>query len=181
MSKEIKITSPEEVESYILKLSASANATTQTLTTKMKGLDPLEFLAKIKFCQIGCDPLDTDRELNMIEQLDQTFTYLASFMAVEYLYTVHPEIPCYRLNLGTSGGHDIESCPDNTQIICKVFAAVRPTNNNKLRKDAERLTTKSSKHKYVFFMCPGYDRGMQSSDVSYPDVKVYSLGLPVAW
>ncbi len=179
MSKKITITSPEEAKSYIAKLSVSAHAMAQTLTTKMKELGPLEFLAKMKFGQIGYDPLDTDRRLNMIEQLNQTFTYLASFMAVEYLYKVHPEIPSYRLNLGTTKGYDIES--DNTQIICEVFAAVDPTNNDKLRKDALRLTGKPSKHKYVFFVCPRYAQGMQTSDASYSDVKVYSLGLPVTF
>ena len=179
MSKKIELKSPEEAKSYIAKLSESAHATAQTLTTKMKELGPLEFLAEIKFCRIGCDPLDTDRELNIIEQLNQTFTYLASFMAVEYLYQVHPEISSYQLNLGTRKGYDIES--DNKQIICEVFAAVDPTNNDKLRKDASRLTGQPSKHKYVFFMCPGYAQGIQTSDASYPDVKVYSLGLPVTF
>ena len=175
MSKRITINSPEEVKCYFSKLSVSARSTTQALATAMDELQPLEFLAKIKFGQIGNDPLDSSRKLNMIEQLNQTFTYLASFRAVEYLYKVHPEISSYRLNLGTAKGYDIESA--NKQIICEVFAAVNPTNNDKLRKDALRLTGKPSKHKYVFFMSPGYDQGMQSRNASYPDVKVYSLGL----
>ena len=51
------ISSPEEARSYTANISASANATSQILTTKLKELGPLEFLAKIKFDQIGYNPL----------------------------------------------------------------------------------------------------------------------------
>jgi hypothetical protein len=62
----------------------------------------------------------------------------------------------FSLNLGPQNGNDIIS-KDGT-IVAEVFAAVNPSNNNKLNKDIKRLAEnkveKNAKHKFIFFYTP---------------------------
>jgi len=137
--------------------------------------DPVELLMNMKFGEIGCDPLKAERSLNMIEQLNQTFTYLASLLAVESLLDIHPKAIPFTLNLGTAAGADIRSTGDGG-IVAEVFSATNPKNNNKLTKDVQKVSRiKESAHKYVFFMCPGYLKGKQESIPEYPDVTIWAL------
>lgn len=45
----------------------------------------LRSLWSMKIKQVGCDPLDAEAPLNFIEQLNQSFTYVASAKAVKVL------------------------------------------------------------------------------------------------
>lgn len=71
--------------------------------------DALRLLEAIKFSKIGRDPLDPTRCLNLIEQVNQTFTALVTVRAVEYLFDHHPEVSGFCVNLGTARGSDIKS------------------------------------------------------------------------
>ncbi len=73
----------------------------------------------------GHDPL-TGEALNVIEQLNQTFTILVSLRAVERLIEMHPEANGFRLALATSSGRDIESVePDLVAGEEPIQAAIR--------------------------------------------------------
>ena len=54
----------------------------------MSGPNALHALWALKVQKTGCNPLDAESPLNLIEQLNQTFTYLAS--AKEALIYSHP-------------------------------------------------------------------------------------------
>jgi len=69
---------------------------------------PLELLSALRFQTVGHDPL-TGQALNVIEQINQTFTILASLRAVGRLIEMHPEANGFRLALATSSGRDIKS------------------------------------------------------------------------
>ena len=114
----------------------------------------------MKFGGIGFDPLDSNRKLNIIEQINQSFTYLASFYALEVLFTEYPKLAPVKLNLGTAPGSDIES--ECGELAAEVFAAVAPTSNQKLKKDINNVLETESKLKFVFFMCPNFELGRQS-------------------
>jgi hypothetical protein len=45
------------------------------------GVIPLGFLYVLKFWSVGFDPMDSTRKMNLIEQLNQTLTYVASLKA----------------------------------------------------------------------------------------------------
>jgi hypothetical protein len=135
----------------------------------------LEFLYRIKFEGIGCDPFNIQRPLNFIEQVNQTFTYLASFKAAKMLFSWHSGLPSLRLNLGTQAGTDIESDYDGG-ISAEVFAAVTPASNDKLKKDIEKISKSQAKHKYVFFMCPNCDEGRYLKCKAPKEIKIWSLG-----
>ena len=96
--------------------------------------DPMEALRAMKFERIGFNPLD-GTPLNLIEQLNQTFHDLASFAAASYLLEHFPQCEGLRLAPQFAAGSDIRSIVP-CLLAAEVFAAVSPTNNRKLRKDA---------------------------------------------
>lgn len=79
-----------------------------------------------------------DRQLNLIEQLNQTWTYLVTLGAALYfLFVRHSDVGGFSLNLGTAAGTDIESVAPN-QVVAEAFAVVHPSNNRKLAKDQQK-------------------------------------------
>ena len=138
----------ESMDKALLQISSEINEnTSQTLFSKMK------------FGGIGFDPLDSKRELNIVEQINQSFTYLASFYALEILFTEYPELAPFKLNLGTAPGSDIES--ECGRLAAEVFAAVAPTSNQKLKKDINKVLETNAELKFVLFMCPNFELGHQ--------------------
>ena len=135
----------------------------------------LRSLWSMKIEQVGCDPLDAEATLNLIEQLNQSFTYVASAKAVKVLLSLHPELAPFTLNLGTMAGSDIESTKGGG-LAAEVFAAVNTKNNRKLAKDIEKVGKVEARFKYAFFMCPGYETGRQHQLETRQDVEVWSVG-----
>ena len=135
--------------------------------------EPLEFLRALRFQTIGHDPL-TGAPLNLVEQLNQTFTILVSLRAVERLLELHPEAGGFRLALSTSSGRDIESVVPNL-VAAEVFSATHPNSNQKLKKDIARLSGDPARYRYVFFAAPGYASGRQSSLETSPNVQVHCV------
>ncbi len=154
---------------------ASAGCARNKLLSISTAADPLILLRKLKFDQEGCDPLNPKRDLNLIEQLNQIFTYWATFEAAGYLWKKH-EVTSLTFHLGTTAGWDIETA-DNGGIAAEVFSAVTPQNNSKLRKDVAKVSRAGVKHKYVFYSCPGYTPGIQPTDTRHPDVMIVSVGI----
>ena len=172
---QITIRNAEEIENYIEDLRSSAEKAQLQLAEISGYTEPLELLFRIKFEKIGFDPLNQQRSLNLIEQINQTFTYLASFKAAALLFSWYPHIESLNLNLGTKAGIDIES-DDDGGIAAEVFAAVTPRNNKKLIKDIEKVSKEKAAHKYVFFMSPDHDEGPYRGNESVDGIKVWSLG-----
>ena len=132
--------------------------------------DALHVLKAVKFDKIGRDPMDPTRPLNLIEQVNQTFTALVSVRAVEYLFSHHPEAAPFRVNLGTARGFDIESLDGS--VAAEVFSATHPSSNDKLKNDIAQVGESPAKHRYVFFHCPG-DHACRSDG----EVRIIPLGL----
>ena len=151
--KKILLKHPSEVHEHIEILIDTANEAQMNILELSESCNGLQLLEKMKFEKIGFDPLNVQRQLNLIEQINQTFTYLASFKAVEILFQQHSEASEFILNLGTTTGTDIES-KDAGGIAAEVFAATKPSSNNKLKKDINKVSATGMAHKYVFFLCP---------------------------
>jgi len=130
----------------------------------------------MRFEEVGFDPIDGSSPLNIVEQLNQSFTYIASVKAVKTLLTLHPDLVPFTLNLGTQSGSDIES-GQGGGVAAEVFAAVRPSNNNKLQKDIAKVALTDAQYKYVFFMAPGFEEGRRRELESNTQVLVWSLGV----
>ena len=172
MLKSFVVNNIKELEQLEQKLYESMDKTLYQISSEIDANTSQALFAKMKFGGIGFDPLDPKRALNIIEQINQSFTYLASFYALEVLFTEYSELAPFRLNLGTAPGSDIES--ECGELAAEVFASVTPTNNQKLRKDIDKVLETEARLKFVFFMCPNFELGRQPQ-LERSDVVVWAL------
>ena len=149
MARRLEVDSVERVKDLEAQVAQAAVQSTAALAELMKKGAGLPTLSHIKFKKIGCDPLDPNRPLNLIEQVNQTFTYLVTLKAVEYLLQKYPAAGPFQLNLGAIGGSDIGST--DGRIAAEVFAATTPGSNNKLNKDVAKVLRTDAELKYVFY------------------------------
>jgi hypothetical protein len=173
--KQIVISSEREIDEYEATLRKTAQHACRRINGLSEKTDSIEFLEKLKFEQVGVDPLNESRALNIIEQVNQTFTYLASFRAAKLLFEWHPTIGSLTLNLGTAKGSDIETT-EGIKIAAEIFAATSPNSNQKLKRDIAKVTAVPAEYKYVFFVCPGIEPGPYER-VPTDGVAVWSLGI----
>jgi len=143
-----------ELELLVERVKASAKQTSDQLIHLLKVVDGVDLFSKLRFEEIGCDPLDPNRPLNFIEQLNQTSSYLVSFGATAYLLKHHGASAPFTLRLGPIRGYDITSA--DGQVVAETFAAVSPDSNQKLKQDTSRVKESNAEHKYVFYYCPGF-------------------------
>ena len=99
----------EAVQVFKEQVRHAAREAVGALRTIAESEEPLAVLNALKFKQIGYDPLQPDVPLNLIEQVNQTVTYLVTAAAVKSLLLVHPQSAPFETNLGTAAGSDIES------------------------------------------------------------------------
>ncbi|MBD3402528.1 hypothetical protein GF420_06510 [candidate division GN15 bacterium] len=167
----IVVRSLEELERYEREIDTSAKRAIDALRqAPERGVRLLE---RIKYERIGWHPIE-NRRLNLIEQVNQTFSYLTCFKAIRQLLSEFPESGGFRLHLGTDPGPDIESVEQNL-VVAEVFAAVSITNNNKLYRDMERVAASEARHKYVFFSVPGFPPGRQPQLETNNGIQVWAI------
>lgn len=163
MTRKQSIQSPADLDRLEELVLASASVAVLSLA-EVASRPPIDALAAAKFAQIGRDPLDPSRPLNLIEQINQTFTYLASVAGARWLLHQHPECAPLTLNLGTQGGFDIQSCCG--QFVAETFAATDPRSNKKLKKDLSRLEASNAPHRFLFYLSPVKHRGPEHDGIS---------------
>ena len=171
--KQRRIHSVEDANALVAAVTISANKSLAQLS--QLGANGLQALWNMKVRPVGCDPLDSELPLNLIEQVNQSFTYIATAKAARLLIAEHPELLPLSVNLGTSPGSDIESL-QSPGLAAEVFAAVNTSNNRKLAKDVAKVSKCAAAFKYVFFMCPGYSAGRQRRLERGEGVQVWSVG-----
>lgn len=172
------ISSVADIDQAVQSVRSAAERTVRTLRTLLGNeSDSLQVLRLMKFTELGHHPSE-DRSLNLIEQVNQTFTYLVSLEAARWVLQQHPKLQDQGLmvNLGTEPGFDLESVEIGF-LAGEVFAATHPKSNDKLRKDVTRLAEKamSVKHRYVFFSCPGYAIGRHPMLETVPGIELWSF------
>jgi hypothetical protein len=171
--KQRSIYTAAEAEHIVAAVTSSAEKSLKHVSELAAG--GLETFWRMKVHPMGCDPLNSESPLNLIEQLNQSFTYIASAKAVRLLFGLHPGLAPFKLNLGNVGGSDIESA-ESPGLAAEVFAAVNTKNNRKLANDLAKVGRCTAQYKYVFFMCPGYAEGRQQSLESVAGIQVWSVG-----
>jgi hypothetical protein len=150
--KQLTVASLAQLHSLEALVTSSALQTLTRVREELQGTPDLVATARLKFEQVGCDPLDVGRALNFVEQLNQSFTYLATLEATRRLFALHPTHAPFHLNLGTAPGSDIAST--DGAVAAETFAATHPDSNNKLRKDVERVRATGALYRYVFYLSP---------------------------
>lgn len=138
--------------------------------------DPLDVLRRLKFETIGCHPVE-DRPLNAVEQINQTWTFAVAIAAVKRLLVLHPTVGGFRLAPGAHAALklDIMSIEEN-QVGAETFAAVTPGNNEKLKRELDKLgACREVLHRYVFFMSPTHPGTMRRQDLERDGIQVWSV------
>jgi hypothetical protein len=79
-----------EIDPLLERVRAAASPTAQVLA-RLTAAEPdgLEVLRRLKFTEMARHPID-DRSLNLVEQINQTWTYLVTLKAMPFLFERHP-------------------------------------------------------------------------------------------
>ena len=82
----------------LAQVRAAADQTAQAIRRLVDAEpDGIEVLRRMKFTKIARHPL-ADRPLNLVEQINQTWTCLVSLRALPFLFERHPDAGGFRLN-----------------------------------------------------------------------------------
>jgi len=101
--------------------------------------DPLNLLRKMKFEQIGRHPVE-DRSLNLIEQVNQTWTYAVALAAASKLIELHPDAGGFYVAPGAHMSIPLDIMSRREGLVgAETFAAVDPRNNRKLVRDIKKM------------------------------------------
>jgi hypothetical protein len=81
-----------------------SNKSEKQLQTLMPGItaqtgDPLDLLRRMKFETIGSHPIE-GHALNLVEQINQTWSYVVALAAARQLLELHPDVEGYQLAPG---------------------------------------------------------------------------------
>ncbi|WP_125226278.1 hypothetical protein [Leptospira levettii] len=120
---------------------------TKGLMDSLISKSTFDYFYALKFEKIGSNSFNPDPS-NLIEQINQTFSNITTFLGLEYLMDKHGEQIFY-LNLEFTKGYDILS--KDGMIACETFSAVNLKNNDKLKSDIEKLSKSPQPLKYVFY------------------------------
>jgi hypothetical protein len=165
-----------EIDPLLERVRAAATRTTRAIGELIASeSDGIAILHKMKFTEMAWHPVG-DRPLNLIEQLNQTWTYLVTLKALPFLFERHPAAGGFSLNLGTASGTDIESVVPGV-VAAEVFAAVHPKNNRKVEKDLKKLALEcpDAQFRYVFFGAPGFRHERQHKLETVDGIEVWGI------
>jgi hypothetical protein len=140
-------------------LAAIESSTSRAIQAVAATTSPTESLRRMKFEQVGFHPIE-GRPLNLIEQINQTFTYLVALKATESLIKRHPEAGGFNLAPGATMAQPLDIMSIEPDLVgAETFAAVHPDNNRKLAKDLAKLALATCRYRYAFFYSPGFQPG----------------------
>jgi hypothetical protein len=138
--------------------------------------DPLEFLKSVKFEKKGYHPV-THHSLNLIEQVNQTWTFLVALCAVKRLLERHPDADGFTLAPGASASQELDIMSIRPGFVgAETFAATSPGSNGKLKKDLAKMARRPEIHRYIF-ACPQerYRENMRHPNHEQTGIEVWSL------
>ena len=137
--------------------------------------DPLDMLKHMKFQAVGFHPVE-DRALNVVEQINQTWTYFVAASAAKQLLELHPDVGGFYLAPGAHASLELDIMSDAPGMVgAETFAAVDPRNNRKLYLDLQKMAARTERHRYVFFMSPLYSEAGRQTKLERDGVEVWSL------
>lgn len=137
--------------------------------------DPLTFFRRLKFELAGFHPLE-DRPLNLIEQVNQTWTFAVAIAAARQLLDLHPEAGGFQIAPGAHASLELDIMSVKPGCVgAETFAAVDPRNNSKLTLDLAKLERRPEQHRYVFFMSPLFPGNMRRPQLDRGGVEVWSV------
>ncbi|MEO5820835.1 MAG: hypothetical protein ABIT71_10035 [Vicinamibacteraceae bacterium] len=137
--------------------------------------DPLELLRRMKFEEVGCHPVG-GCALNIIEQVNQTWTYAVALEATRLLLDLHPGVGGFTLAPGASASQPLDIMSVSKGFVgAETFAAVHPSNNGKLAKDLDKLAVRTETYRYVFFSSPRFPGVKRLPKLERDGIQVWSV------
>lgn len=86
--------------------------------------DPLDLLRRMKFETAGFHPIQ-GHALNVVEQINQTWTYVVALAAARHLLEMHPEAGGYVLAPGAHAAIELDIMSEAPGLVgAETFAAV---------------------------------------------------------
>jgi hypothetical protein len=158
----VLVRTPEDIDGYLGQIAETA-AKVRSWFAGHTG-DPLDMLRQMKFETVGFHPIE-GHALNLVEQINQTWTYAVALAAARQLLTLHPNAGGFRLAPGAYASEELDIMSEAAGLVgAETFAAVDPRNNRKLALDLAKMAGRSEQHRYVFFFSPKYP-GAQRREV----------------
>ena len=154
------------------------NAATATRQNTLHDLhiNGMRALATLKFGANGNHPW-RNGGWNIIEQVNQSFTIMASLAAAEYLLDRFGNFGGLHLNPGARQGRDLISHqPQILAIEVEVFTCGEGYFRRKLRNDTRRFIGANADHCFVFFYCPVLFQGNPRQGRQFDLEEAYALG-----
>ncbi|KQY95929.1 hypothetical protein ASD21_05310 [Caulobacter sp. Root1455] len=152
----LTIHTSDELNAHLATLD---DATAKAMTVLRAAVTPREVLRRMKFEPIGFHPI-SHQPLNLIEQINQTFTFMVALKATEWLLHRHPDAGGFHLAPGASFAQPLDIMSVEPGLVgAESFAAVSPNNNGKLVKDLKKLAGAAETYRYAFFYAPNFPFG----------------------
>lgn len=121
---------------------------------RSEGRSEMSLFEDLRFGTSGCHPV-SGRPLNPIEQINESWTFLVALEATRWLLQQHPESDGFLIAPGAHMAQPLDIMSVKPGLVgAETFAAVRVSNNNKLRRDIEKLQSRTELHRYVMFASP---------------------------
>jgi hypothetical protein len=163
----------EDVDRYLAQIRKSAVSAQEWIRAQTCG--PFDLLRRMKFDRVGFDPIE-GQALNIIEQINQTWTALVAIEAARQLLSLHPDAGGYRLEPGAYGSIPLDVMSVAPGLVgAETFATVDYRNNRKLQKDVKKMAARSERHRYVFFMSPDFPKTERLTRLGRDGVEVWSV------
>lgn len=170
---EIYVGTIEDADNLLRQIRSSAKRVHDWIAAQTG--DPLDMLKRIKFETVGFHPIE-DRPLNIVEQINQTWTYAVASVAARQLLLLHPEAEGHYLAPGAHASQDLDIMSKAPGLVgAETFAAVTPANNGKLSADLAKLATRVEAHRFVFFMSPLFPKNERQARLEKFGVQVWSI------
>ncbi|MEO9230630.1 MAG: hypothetical protein ABI216_17030 [Devosia sp.] len=167
------IKNAEDADRLIRTIQASAQRAHDWIAAQTG--DPLDMLKRMKFEPVGFHPVE-DRALNVVEQINQTWTYFVAASAAKQLLEIHPDVGGFHLAPGAHASLALDIMNDAPGVVgAETFAAVDPRNNRKLQSDLQKMAVRSERFRYVFFMSPLHPFPGRQRTLERDGVEVWSL------
>ena len=170
---ELVVTSSDDIERHLSTIRAAATRTKEWIAGFDS--DPLDLLRAMKFETAGFHPV-ADHALNVIEQINQTFTYVVALAACRVLIDRHPEAGGFVLAPGAHMSRPLDIMSVEPGLAgAETFAAISPTNNRKLAGDLTKLAGRPERHRYVFFASPRFPGTVRQPQLEREGIEVWSV------
>jgi hypothetical protein len=169
----IFISSVEEADWFMVLIRDSA-ARVHDWTSAQTG-DPLTMLRRMKFEPVGVHPI-TGHPLNLVEQINQTWTFMVAIAATRQLLELQPDAGGFHLAPGAHAALPLDIMSKRDGLAgAETFAAVDPRNNGKMAADLAKLAARPETHRYVFFMSPLFPGNARRQQFERDGVQVWSV------